>query len=391
VRSQSLSELSAPPALPAGGLPAPRSRPVAFRRRTDRRKDSEPHRVGGPGTIVKLSQSARALPRIALHHGPMSARENHQRPVGRVSSGPAAERDVDEIIDLIASRQHGVAERHQLMAAGVPAHAIDHRVRKGRLRSIYRGVYGLGRLRGTLAGEMAAVLAGGSGALLSHGSAGALWRLLPPRPAKAPVEITTPGRHALSRPGLSTHRVGSIQDDEATSLHGIPITTPARTLLDLAVVLGAHELERALASALRDGMETQQLVELLARCPTRPGAPTLRRLVGEENLAFTRSHAEAVFLSILHRGGLPKPETNVRIRGIEVDCLFRAARLIIEIDGFTYHSSPAAKERDNHRDQVLYLAGYDVIRFIWKQLDQQPDRVLAKVAGALARAEARRR
>jgi very-short-patch-repair endonuclease len=284
-----------------------------------------------------------------------------------------------------------VVERHQLLAAGIPRHAIDHRVRKGRLRSIHRGVYGLGRLRGTHAAEMAAVLAGGDGALLSHGSAGALWRHVPPRSAQAPIEITTPGRHVLSRPGLSAHRVRSIPDDEATSLHGIPITTPARTLLDLAAVLGAREIEQALASALRDGMEKQQLVELLARYPTRPGAPILRVLVGEENLAFTRSHAEAVFLAILDRGGLPKPETNVRIRGIEVDCLFRAARLVVEIDGFTYHSSPAAKERDHHRDQVLYLAGYDVIRFTWKQLDQHPDRVLATVAGALARAETRRR
>jgi very-short-patch-repair endonuclease len=130
---------------------------------------------------------------------------------------------------------------------------------------------------------------------------------------------------------------------------------------------------------------------LLARYPARAGAPLLRSLLGEENLVFTRSHAEKVLLAILERGGLPKPETNVRVRGIEVDCFFRAARLIVEIDGFTYHSSPAAIERDHDRDQVLYLAGYDVVRFTWKQLDQQPDRVLANVAGALARAEARRR
>jgi very-short-patch-repair endonuclease/predicted transcriptional regulator of viral defense system len=314
-----------------------------------------------------------------------------RRPVGRASTGRTTTRDVDEIIDLSASRQHGVVARRQLVAAGVPGYAIDHRVRRGRLRPIHRGVYGLGRLRPPHAMEMAAVLAGGDSALLSHRSAAALWKHLPPRPADMPVEVSTPGRHAQSRPGLRVCRIRPIQDDEATSLHGIPITTPARTLLDLAMVLSAHELERTLARALRDGVEEHQLRALLARYPARAGAPLLRSLLGEENLVVTRSHAEDAFLAILDRGGLPKPETNVRIRGFEVDCFFRAARLIVEIDGFTYHSSPAAIERDHHRDQLLYLAGYDVVRFTWKQLDQQPDRALARVAGALARAEARRR
>ncbi|HEX6069702.1 MAG TPA: type IV toxin-antitoxin system AbiEi family antitoxin domain-containing protein, partial [Longimicrobiaceae bacterium] len=295
------------------------------------------------------------------------------------------------IIDISASRQHGVVSRRQLLALGVARHAIDYRVRTGRLRTIHRGIYGLGRLRGSHATELAAVLAGGVGALLSFRSAGSLWRLLPPRPKITPVEISTPGRAVLSRPGLIAHRVGPIQADEATSLHGIPITTAARTVFDLAGVLSAHELERALARALRNGMEEGQLLELLARYPARPGAPLLRSLAGEENLVFTRSHAEDVFLAILERGGLPKPETNEQIRGLEVDCLFRAARLIVEIDGFTYHSSSTAIERDHSRDQALYLAGYDVVRFTWSQIDQQPDRVLAKVAGALARAEARRR
>jgi predicted transcriptional regulator of viral defense system len=279
------------------------------------------------------------------------------RPVGRASTGPITTRDVDEIIDLTASRQDGVVERRQLLASGVAGHAIDYRLRTGRLRPIHRGVYALGRLRGSHASEMAAVLAGGDGALLSHRSAASLWRHLPPRPPEAPIEVSTPGRHAQSRPGLRMHRIRMIQDDEATSLHGIPITTPARTLLDLAAVLSAHELERTLARALRDGVEEHRLLELLARYPRRAGAPLLRSLLGEENLVFTRSHAEEVFLAILDRGGLPKPETNVRIRGFEVDCFFRAARLIVEIDGFSYHSSPTSIGRDHHRDQVLYLAG----------------------------------
>jgi very-short-patch-repair endonuclease len=333
-----------------------------------------------------------ALPHPAPHHGAMSRPEDQpRRPAGRATVRRATARDADEIIDLIASRQHGVVTRRQLVAAGVPEYAIDHRVRRGRLRPIHRGVYGLGRLRPAHAGEMAAVLAAGEGALLSHRSAASLWKYLPQGPADAPIDVSTPGRHAQSRPGLRMHRIRPIHDDEATSLHAIPITTPTRTLLDLGMVLSAHELERALARALRDGMEESQLLALLARYPRRAGASLFRSLLGEGNLVFTRSHAEEAFLVLVDRGGLPKPETNVRIRGIEVDFLFRAARLIVEIDGFTYHSSPAAVERDHQRDQILYLAGYDVLRFTWKQLDQQPDRVLAKLAGALARAEAGRR
>jgi very-short-patch-repair endonuclease len=309
-------------------------------------------------------------------------------------------RDVDDIIDARAARQHGVVARAQLLAAGVPGHAIDHRLRKGRLRPIHRGVYGLGRLRGPHASEMAAVLAAGDGALLSHQSAAALWSHLPPRPAGSRVEVSTPGRHSVSRRGLKTHRIKPVQPDEATSLSGIPITTPARTLLDIAAVLSAPDLERALARALRvqvplpgrarSGLEESLLV-LVARYPRRAGTPLLRSLLGQDGLVFTRSHAEDAFLAILERGGLPKPETNVRIRGIEVDSLFRAARLVVEVDGFSYHSAPAALERDQSRDQTLYLAGYDVLRFTWKQLDKQPDRVLARVAAALGRAEARRR
>lgn len=333
-----------------------------------------------------------ALPRGTPNHGTMSASEGQpSRPVARASTAPASACDVEEIIDLQASRQHGVVARRQLLAAGVAGHAIDYRLRKGRLRPIHRGVYGLGRLRGAHAAEMAAVLALGDGALLSYRSAGSLWGHLPPQSADASMDISTPGRHVDSRPGLITHRMISIQSDEVASLHGIPITSAARTLLDLAGVLAPPQLERALARALRDRVEEHQILGLLGRYPTRPGAPLLRSLVGEENLVVTRSHAEEVFLAILDRGGLPKPATNVRVRGLEVDFLFRPARLIVEIDGATYHSSPAAIDRDHQRDQILYLAGYDVLRFTWRQLDKQPDPVMAKVAGALARAEARRR
>jgi very-short-patch-repair endonuclease len=336
----------------------------------------------------------------APRHGPRTGAARTAETAETPAGGWLRARDIDDLIDDFASRQHGVVARAQLLAAGVPGHAIDHRLRRGRLRRIHQGVYGLGRLRGTYAEEMAGVLAAGDGALLSHGSAAALWGHLPPRPPDSRVEVSTPGRHSRSRPNLRTHRIEAMRPDEATSLHGIPITTPARTLLDLAAVLSAGELERALARALRaqeppaggpaPGLE-KSLVALVERYPGRPGTPHLRFLLAQDALVFTRSHAEEVFLAIIERGGLPKPETNVRVLRFEVDCLFRAARLVVEIDGFRYHASPAALDRDRTRDQALNLAGYDVLRFTWKQLEREPDRVLASVAMALGRARGRGR
>jgi very-short-patch-repair endonuclease len=345
----------------------------------------------GPRKPRQPRQTAGRAPSQSPSSTPSSVRTPTPTPTPtRAPAHRLSARNVDEIIDLWAAAQHGVVARWQLLADGVTEHAIEHRIRSGRLRPIHRGVYGVGRLRGPHAAEMAAVVAGGRGALLSYRSAAALWKQLPAGPADAPVEVSTPGRNVLTRPGLRIHRTGPIPADEATSLHGIPITTPARTLLDLAMVLSAHDLERALARALRGGVEEGQILTLLARYPKRPGARLLRSLLDAENLVFTRSHAEEAFLAIVQRGGLPKPETNVRVRGFEVDFFFRAARLIIEVDGATYHSAPAAVERDHNRDQALFLAGYTVLRFIWKEVDQRPDRVLAKVAGALAIAEARR-
>jgi very-short-patch-repair endonuclease len=348
--------------------------------------------MNAPGRTPREPGTAGAPPPAGEPREPGTA--DAPTPAGRTVA-----RDVDDVIDVLAARQHGVVARVQLLAAGVSAHVIDHRLRKGRLRPIHRGVYGLGRLRGPHAGEMAAVLAAGEGALLSHRSAAALWGQIPPRPADSRLEVSTPGRHSLPRPGLKTYRIASIQPDEATSLHGVPIATPTRTLLDLAAVLSAPDLERALARSLRPrahltgdagrGLEPA-LHALIERYPRRAGTPLLRSLLAQDRLALTRSHAEAAFLAILERGGLPKPDTNVRIRGLEVDGLFRAARLVVEIDGFRYHSSRAAFERDRSRDQALYVAGYHVIRFTWNQLDQQPDRVLARVSAALALAEARR-
>ena len=273
-------------------------------------------------------------------------------------------RPIDEVIAALAERQHGVVARRQLVARGVGARAIDHRLKCGRLHLVHRGVYAVGhRLLSQRGRWMAAVLASGSGAVLSHRSAAALWDI---RPTSRPsVEVTTP-RRLHARPGLHPHRA-VLPTDEVTVLDGIPTTTPARTLLDLAAVVPSQTLERALdeAEILRlPGPHT-----LLDRYPRKRGAATLRTLLlTSRSPTPTRTELEARFLTFLDDWGFDRPEVNTIIEGLEVDAAWRHAQLIVELDGYETHGTRAAFERDRKRDRQLAAAGWRVIRLTWRQL-----------------------
>ena len=283
-----------------------------------------------------------------------------------VIGGELRTRSVDELISMLAERQHGVVARRQLVARGVGARAIDHRLKCGRLHPVHRGVYAVGhRVLSQRGRWMAAVLACGSGAVLSHRSAAALWGIRPTsRPA---VEVTTP-RRLHARPGLQPHRA-VLRADEVTVLDGIPTTTPARTLLDLAATLPRRSLERALdeAEVLRlPGPHT-----LLDRYPRRRGAATLRiLLLTSRSPTPTRTELEEWFLTFLDDWGFDRPEVNTIIEGLEVDAVWRDARLIVELDGFATHGTRRGFERDRKRDRRLAVAGWRVIRLTWRQLSE---------------------
>jgi predicted transcriptional regulator of viral defense system len=208
-----------------------------------------------------------------------------------VAAGPLAG-DTEATILSIASRQHGIVTRSQLVRAGVPAHAIEYRLGKERLRALHRGVYRTGPVAAPFNRELAAVLACGDRAVLSHYSASALLELTPPR--KGSVDVTGPRSLRGPSRGVRLYRTDHLQPDEVRRLLGIPVTSPARTLLDLASI-GSRPLEGIAARAERQGLVTPGDIEaILARYPRRPGTRRLRALLTEPP-ALTRSEAEKRF------------------------------------------------------------------------------------------------
>ncbi|MGH7555105.1 MAG: type IV toxin-antitoxin system AbiEi family antitoxin domain-containing protein [Longimicrobiales bacterium] len=304
----------------------------------------------------------------------------------RSASQPAVPHDIDARIIALAARQHGVISRAQLMHAGLAAHRIEYRVKRGRLQPIHRGVYRIGPIVARRSREMAAVLACGETAVVSHRSAAALWRLIPAQQETAPVDVSIRDRLHGPSTGVHLHRVGVMRADEIARLDGVPVTAPARSLVDLASCVGLRELERAVAQADRRGLAKRESIErLLERHSRRRGVPRLRALLhGDGHPALTRSEAEERFLALIRKARLGTPELNVTVRGYEVDCLWRAERLVAEIDGFEFHSSPEAFELDRRRDAVLVAAGFRVIRTTWQQLSNEPEAVLVRVGQALA-------
>jgi very-short-patch-repair endonuclease len=223
---------------------------------------------------------------------------------------------------------------------------------------------------------MAAVLACGPNCVLSHRSAAALWGIR--RADAVRTEVTVP-RKLARREGIRAHR-GGVAADEITQVDGIPTTTVARTLLDLAAVLDRPELQRAIeqAEALRLS-DTTPLAALVARYPGRRGTAVLKRILGAEKLTagVSRSDLEDRFLSFLAERGLPAPRTNVWLQlgedWIEVDCVWPEQRVVAELDSWIYHGTRAAFRRDRARDRHLKVAGWQPIRITAWDIDEQPE------------------
>jgi Protein of unknown function (DUF559)/Transcriptional regulator, AbiEi antitoxin len=273
-----------------------------------------------------------------------------------------ANRSVDEAIARIANRQGGVVSRKQLLAMGVDRGALEKRTRAGRLRVIHRGVYAVGHdaipIRGRLC---AALLVAGDGAALSHRTAAYVLTLLPSMPPF--VEITTTKRAPRNRPGLVFHHA---TDLEATTKHGLPVTTPIRTLRDLAVT-HPREVERAASEALVLKLVTKH--DLTTQ--TGPGAAVLARLVATA-IGPTRSGLERAFLKAVVSAGLAAPIVGHRIGPYTVDFYWPSHALVVETDGDDYHGHVLAERRDRRKDAELRRRGYTVIRVPEDELPDAP-------------------
>jgi len=293
--------------------------------------------------------------------------------------------EIDALILRLARAQHGILARWQFVPAGVPRTLLDQRVKRRRLERVARSVYRVPGLEGPRADVVATVLACGADAVASHETAGNLHGLL--EHAAAKMVVSTGRGHPDRREHVLLHRVLLLSDERATC-DGVPVTSIARTLRDLAAVLADRPLEQALARAFYlDGVNTDELRKLIARYPRRPGTPRLRAMLSaDEPPAMTRSEAEERFLSLVRAAQLPARRVNVRLHGFEADFCWRAHGVVVEIDGLAYHSTRAAQQRDRHRDSTLGAAGIRVLRFTWQDLTTRPEATLVKVALALGRA-----
>jgi very-short-patch-repair endonuclease len=226
---------------------------------------------------------------------------------------------------------------------------------------------------------MAAVLACGPGAVISHRSAAALWEL--GVAWGGAVEVTAPAEHQCD--GVIAHRSRTLARDHITVRAGIPVTTVARTLVDLADVLTDAALARAVNEA--QVRYRVQLVAVVDDTAGRRGAPRLRAILERSAGAPTRSVLEDTFLALIESERLPRPEVNQRVAGYEVDMLWRRQRLIVELDGRRFHDHPRAFERDRERDADLAAAGFTVVRLTWQRLIRQPSREAQRLRALLGR------
>jgi very-short-patch-repair endonuclease len=288
--------------------------------------------------------------------------------------------DVEPRVISLARRQHGIVASPQLAAAGVTPRWVERRVQRGWLRRLHRGVYLVGPLESPHSLATAAILAAGPGAVVSHYPAAVLHDIRPPR--EGPIDITIPGRKARSRPGLIIHR-NALDPNDITRRHGIPVTSPARTLLDLAATEPTPELDRALNQArIARLVSDPSLNEQFSRYRSHRGTAALRKATRAET-GFTRSKAERRTRALIRKARLPEPETNQHIEGYEVDLVWRTERLIAEFDSWTFHSERSSFENDRRRDQHLVAKGWRVIRITWRQLLDEPEAVVAAISAAL--------
>jgi predicted transcriptional regulator of viral defense system len=295
-------------------------------------------------------------------------------------------RDVERRISALAQRQHGVVTRGQLTDIGLGVGAIDHRLRNGRLITLHRGVYALGHRALRPEGHLlAAVLACGPGAVLSHASAAAWWGLRSSSAAIVDVTVPTAAGRRRRRSTLRVHRRAALPAAEVTVREGIPITTPARTLFDLASVAGRRPLERAMDEAEVRGLFDRRSFEAVAAAhPTAPGAAAFKAVLAEHTAGstVTRSDLEELFIGFCDTYELDRPVVNGTFAEFEVDFLWPAHRLGVEVDGWRFHRTRSAFERDRMRDAVLTAHGVRVLRFTDRQVKLRPQEVLEAIVAA---------
>jgi very-short-patch-repair endonuclease len=287
----------------------------------------------------------------------------------------------------MAGASHGVVAHEALRAAGITPAEIKQRLASGALLREHRGVYRVGhRAPNREARYLAAVLACGPGALLSGLAAAHLLGIVGGSEPRA--EVTTPTERRVA--GVATRRArGGLHRGDATVVSGIPATTAARTLVDLARLLDADALARACHEAgIRHGTTPRQVEAVLARRPNSAGAGRLRAIL-RGDVRVTLSALERRFLARLRDAGLPLPQTNRLAGGRRVDCRWPDRHLTVELDGYRYHASRHAWEQDRRREREAHARGDDFRRYTYRDVVEDPRQLLAELRPLLEVQDAR--
>ncbi len=308
---------------------------------------------------------------------PTSAVWGTTRPPGQAREVALAE---------LAAAQAGRVSRAQLVALGFGRRAIEHRLARGRLHRVHRGVYAVGHTAAAPTSRaIAALLLAGPDAVLSHDAAAAIWGLR--REVDGPIDVTIPGREPSRHRELRVHRTQRLAPWEVDQCLGLPLTSPARTLLDLAGRLDGRGLRWAVEEGRVLGIVTvDELVHATAQHRGRRGVARLRRvLAASADVPLrTRSGGERGLIDLILAAELPAPRANVRLHGWEVDLHWPQEGLVVELDGFRFHASRSAFERDRRKDAALQARGLRVVRLSWRQVRDEPEIVVGLLRRLLA-------
>ena len=285
----------------------------------------------------------------------------------------------------LAELQYGVVTYRQMRGLGLSNGHIHRASKASRLRRVHRGVYAVGHKRLSRHGHsLAAVLACGEGAVLSHRSAAWLWGFLPRFPSEA--EVTVPSR-GHRRCGIRVYRTAGMPDRDVATLEGIPVTSAARTLFDLAGAVSARDRSRAVDQAKRTGrLDLAELDAITARRSRTIEARLLRQALAlYRKPVYDRARSELLFLDALEKEGLPLPKINRWVEKWEIDAYWEAERFAVEVDGWETHGSREAFENDRLRQEEMKLAGIDCIRISARRIETEPEQVAQNLRVFLSR------
>jgi len=293
----------------------------------------------------------------------------------------------DERVALVASEQFGILDLDELKACGLTDRAVRRRIEAGRLHPLHKRVYAVGHPNVPIRGRfLAAVKACGEGAVLSHVAAAVLWGLLKWDGRSPDVLASTVRRH----PGIRTRRTERLDPVDVRRRHGIPVTSPARTLVDLAAILDAKPLRRVTREAMAQGLVSiPDLADALRRLGPCRGSSKLQAIVAQGYVP-TRSELEDAFLDLITAGGFKPPLVNAPLyfegRRIVPDFRWPEQRLTVEADGAQWHDNGVARQDDAERQAILEAHGDRVMRVTWAQTIAKPAQTLMRLreAGAPA-------